>query len=84
MKNLTLKKYHFDLFLSYCHQDQKVVLKLAENFHKKGMNMFLDTWESKLGDIIVREIESALADSNAGLIFISDDSIKSKWVKTEY
>jgi hypothetical protein len=77
-----LRKY--DVFFSYCHRDTEVVTKLAKELQQKGLDIFLDTWEVKLGDVLTKEIEKALSLSRAGVVFFSIEALKSPWVRSEY
>jgi hypothetical protein len=74
----------YDIFVSYSHHDRDIVLKIARNLKANGLNVFLDVWELRLGDSLVRRLEKAIRRSRAGLLFFSKQALGSKWVTEEY
>ena len=74
----------YDVFISYAHDDQQWVRRLAENLHHAGLEVFLDTWRIGPGDVIVHALEDGILKSKNGIIVISPASLSSRWVNEEY
>src|SRR5215470_58139 len=71
-------------FLSHSHEDKEIAQQLAEALRRAGVDVWLDKWEIKPGDSIVRKIfEEGLKDCTLFLILLSQASIQSPWVKHE-
>lgn len=79
-----MREKKYDVFLTYCHRDSDVVIGVAKQLVSRELKPFVDVWELKLGDILVREIESALMSARAGIVFFSSKSLESPWVRQEY
>ena len=72
------------VFISYSHADSDMVLPVAERLKSVGVKVWLDKWELRIGNKFVNEIEIALSNASAVVLFVSKKSIKSGWVKEEY
>ena len=72
------------VFISYSHNDTELVLPVAERLRNAGLRVWLDKWELRVGGKFVREIESAMSDAFAVVLFVSKASIRSGWVREEY
>ena len=78
------KPERYDVFLSYCHKDTDIVTHIAHSLLAKGLNIFIDKWELKLGDVLLKEIEKSLELSKSGVIFFSKSALESNWLQQEY
>jgi hypothetical protein len=73
-----------DVFISYSHADSDFVHKIAEDFTSKGLHIWLDEWDIQPGANITKTINEGLKASRYLLLFLSEDSIKSRWVEEEW
>jgi len=71
------------LFISYSHKDEIIVDKIIDNFYKKGHNIFIDKNTLNTGDPINTELLKNIQKSDFTIIFLSTNSINSKWVRQE-
>lgn len=71
------------IFISYSHQDSGFVDLLAANLVKAKHHIWMDRWELNLGDSITEKIQQSLTGSDAILIILSKNSVKSDWCKRE-
>jgi TIR domain len=71
-------------FISYSHDDQEFVQRLADALNRNGVPLFFDKWDIHPGDSIIRKIfEEGLAKSAFFFIVLSTRSVGSSWVKDE-
>lgn len=73
-----------DFFLSHSSKDKNIVKNIANILKEKGINVWLDEWDIEPGGNIVKEINSGLENSLFVLVFLSNKSVKSKWVEEEW
>jgi hypothetical protein len=72
-----------DVFLSYNHADQQVVLRLAERLRKAGLKIWMDVLVVKPGDIIPLKASEGLEQSKVLVMCISAAALASGWVALE-
>lgn len=71
-------------FLSYSSDDKEFAAKLAGDLRREGVDVWFDTWEISAGDSLIQKIFfEGLANCDVFLILLSNNSVKSKWVKEE-
>lgn len=73
-----------NVFLSYSRSDAPIVDKIANDLQKEGIAIWLDRRNLVVGQDWQKQIEKALMDAPAVLVFISKNSLESKAVQTEY
>lgn len=71
------------VFISYSHQDQEVVEKIATYLVKENIHIWIDKWELNYGDSLIQRIQEALTESSVLLIMLSKASVESEWCKKE-
>lgn len=71
------------IFISYSHENQDKVEKIAAHLVKDRANIWIDEWELNVGDSILNKIQEAIETSAALLIVLSKASVKSEWCKKE-
>lgn len=69
-------------FISYSHKDYKFVFNEIERFHKQGLNIWYDEGIAP-GNEWLKEISKYLAKASLFIVFISNNSVNSKFVKKE-
>ena len=70
-------------FLSHNSKDKLVVREVAAILHATGIECWLDEWEILPGDSITKAISDGLQAATHLIFFVSQESIKSKWVAEE-
>ena len=70
--------------ISHASEDKdEVVRPLAMALKEKGLSVWYDEFELKIGDSLRRKIDLGLAKSNFGIVIISRDFIKKGWTNYE-
>ena len=78
----TSKEY--DVFISHASEDKdSVVRPLAIALKNKGINVWYDEFELKIGDSLRRKIDQGLSRSKFGIVVISRSFIKKGWTNYE-
>lgn len=74
----------YDVFISHASEDKDAVVRpLAVALKNKGLSVWYDEFELKIGDSLRRKIDIGLARSNFGIVVISRDFIKKGWTNYE-
>lgn len=73
----------WDLFLSHAAEDKDVADPLATMFRDKGLRIWYDRFELKLGDSLRRKIDEGLAGSEHGLVLLSPRFFVKNWPRKE-
>jgi hypothetical protein len=74
----------WSVFLSYRSISRTWVLNLYDVLRELGHKVFLDQCVLKVGDPLIRGLQSALSTSQAGVLIWSDATRDSEWVEREY
>lgn len=74
----------YDVFISHASEDKdEIVRPLAKALVEKGVSVWYDEFEMKIGDSLRRKIDKGLANSRFGIVVISKDFIKKGWTNYE-
>ncbi|MGB4701774.1 MAG: DUF1883 domain-containing protein [Syntrophomonadaceae bacterium] len=74
----------YDVFISHASEDKDdVVRPLAVALKEKGISVWYDEFELRIGDSLRRKIDQGLANSRFGIVIISKDFIKKGWTQYE-
>ena len=74
----------YDVFISHASEDKdEVVRPLANALKNRGVVVWYDEFEMKIGDSLRRKIDKGLANSKFGIVVISRDFIKKGWTNYE-
>lgn len=73
----------WDLFISYAHEDRSVADPLATRFRARGLEVWYDRFELRLGDGLRRKVDEGLALSAHGLVILSPRFFAKKWPRRE-
>src|SRR5688572_15384565 len=71
------------LFLSHSSRDDQIISRIAENLNTCGVDVWLDTWELRVGDDLHQRIADAIAKSKVVAVAVSSRFDNSKWTKGE-
>jgi hypothetical protein len=66
---------HFQTFLSYNSTDHMAVEQIAQNLHRQGIELWLDTWNLIPGNAWQAEIERALEDCGTCSVLIGPSGL---------
>lgn len=72
------------VFLSYSRSDAQIVDKIADDLQKEGFDLWFDRQNLVAGQNWQVQIEKAINESSFIIVFISKNSLQSKWVQAEY
>ena len=73
-----------DLFICHASEDKDFVRKLVRKLVNKGLKVWFDEFEIKVGDGLREKIEEGIKISSAGVIILSPNFIKGKpWTEHE-
>lgn len=76
--------YKYDVFISHASEDKKdIVRPLALALKSKGVKVWYDEFELKIGDSLREKIDRGLTNSRFGIVVISRNFIKKKWTNYE-
>jgi len=77
-------KTFWDVFISYASEDRNNIAEpLAKNLRQKGLKVWFDKFELKLGDSIRRSIDLGISQSRFGIVILSKSFFGKKWTETE-
>ena len=74
----------YDVFISHASEDKDdVVRPLANALLERGLKVWYDEFELKIGDSLRRKIDRGLANSRFGIVVLSSSFIKKGWTNYE-
>lgn len=71
------------IFLSHNHNDKSFVRRLATDLIAKGIRVWIDEAEIKIGDSLIRKISSGIYEMDFLGAVLSPNSVQSRWVQEE-
>jgi hypothetical protein len=78
----TDKKY--DVFISHASEDKdSFVRPFVESLREKGIEVWYDDFELRIGDNLRRSIENGLKNSKYGIVILSEAFFKKEWTQRE-
>lgn len=72
------------VFLSHSSLDKSIVISIAMDLNKRGISTWLDTFDILPGESIVSKINEGIKNCDYLLLFLSTNSVNSKWVQKEW
>lgn len=74
----------WDIFISHASEDKdKIARPLANILTEKGLKVWLDEAELKIGDSLREKIDDGLSKSQFGTVILSPDFFSKKWTNSE-
>jgi TIR domain len=65
----------YDVFISHAVEDNETIARpLAQALMARGMSVWFDEFELKLGDSLTRQIDDGLRNSRVGIVILSPAS----------
>ncbi len=71
------------VFVSYSRSDRLVAELLLQHLRYVGVTVWMDKSNLAAGEAISQSIRNALAHSDAVVVVVSEQSLRSKWVQFE-
>ena len=71
------------IFLSHNHADKPFVRRLAQDLQDAGVRVWIDEAEIMIGDSLIEKIRQGIDEMEYVGVVISQNSVKSEWVKRE-
>jgi hypothetical protein len=75
---------HWDVFVSYAHDDAVWVQTLADNLHRAGLDVFLDAWEIVPGARLSQRLQEGLAVADVVVLVVSAAAVRKPWWQEEF
>ncbi|MCJ7631393.1 toll/interleukin-1 receptor domain-containing protein [Candidatus Bathyarchaeota archaeon] len=72
-----------DLFVCHSSEDHGFVTWLSKELVKKGVTVWVDEGEIRVGDSLIGKIEEGMARTRFFAVVLSKKSMNSPWVKKE-
>jgi sRNA-binding protein len=71
------------IFISYSHADKELARALAGALRRRGLKVWIDEGELKVGDSLIERIATAIAEIDFFLALVSESSRSSNWCRKE-
>ena len=71
------------VFISHSSRDKEIARRLAANLESRGIGVWIDEAEIKLGDSLLDKIRAGIDSVDYVLVLLSKNSIDSSWVNKE-
>lgn len=71
------------IFISHSVTDKELVEELVRRLSREGFEVWYDEAEVLPGDNYARKVAEAMEESNAMVIVLSSDAVRSPWVTSE-
>ncbi len=71
------------VFLSHSHADKPFAERLATDFEKYGVKVWIDQAEIKVGDSLIKKISEGIDSMDYVAVLLSPASVNSSWVEKE-
>lgn len=80
---LSSKDFDKEVFISYSRIDADRILDFISSLQDSGIDYWLDEIEIGWGESIVEKVFSGIESSRYVIVFVTENSLKSPWVKKE-
>jgi hypothetical protein len=71
------------IFISHSSFDKEFAHKLSIDLKKRGIAVWYDSWEMKVGESLTQKIQAGIKESSFLAVILSPNSVNSNWVKVE-
>ena len=78
----TVKNFQ-SVFLSHNSQDNEFANRLAGDLSRNGVRVWIDEAEMKVGDSLIKSIQSGIEDMDFLAVILTPESVASPWVEKE-
>jgi hypothetical protein len=74
----------FDIFISHASEDKQAIVRpLALALRERGLEVWYDEFELKIGDSLRRKIDAGIARSRFGIVVLSKPFFAKGWTQYE-
>jgi hypothetical protein len=80
---MSVNAFVASIFISYSHADKQLARLLAEALRQRGLRVWIDEGELKVGDSLIERIATAIAEIDFFLALVSESSRTSNWCRKE-
>jgi len=78
------EKREYDVFISHASEDKEDFVRLfANNLKSKGLRVWYDEFELRIGDSLRRSIDNGLSNSRYGIVVLSVAFFNKEWPQRE-
>ncbi len=78
------EKRDYDVFISHASEDKEEFVRLfANNLKSKGLRVWYDEYELRIGDSLRRSIDNGLSSSRFGIVVLSEAFFSKEWPQRE-
>ena len=71
------------VFISYAHEDEELARKIAYDLDQRGIKVWIDFREIKIGDSLTAKISEGIRQADYVLVLLTKSSVESTWVTRE-
>lgn len=83
LTNVDMAK-NYDVFISHASEDKESFVRpFVEALQMKGIDVWYDEFELKIGDSLRRSIENGLKNSKFGIVVLSEAFFRKEWTQRE-
>jgi hypothetical protein len=68
------------VFISYTQEDKKYAVLIADRLREAGHEVWYDAWSLRAGDNLIEKINEGLKETDALIVIVSKNALRSKWV----
>jgi len=72
------------VYISYTHEDEKYAFLIANRLRESGHEVWIDKWALSAGDNLIQKINEGLKETDALIVIVSKNALRSKWVMHEF
>jgi len=84
LRDSTSPAFDYDIFICYASENRNEIARpLAEALRAKGLRVWYDEFELRLGDSLRRKIDHGLATSRYGVVILSKAFFGKEWTQKE-
>lgn len=73
----------YNVFIAHATEDKEYVRKIATSLQNRGLAIWYDEFQIKIGDNLSRRIEDGLGKSRYGVVVLSPNFFKKEWPQKE-
>ncbi len=73
---------HFDVFLSYSHNDQDAATNLRAQLDRHGLSVFRDQESIREGELWLNRLQDAVAACGSFVVLVGRDGVR-RWIGAE-
>ncbi|ETR73095.1 MAG: hypothetical protein OMM_01224 [Candidatus Magnetoglobus multicellularis str. Araruama] len=71
------------IFISHSNKDKEIARKISADLQARGIRIWLDEAEIKIGDSLIQKISEAIKTTDFILVLLTENSVNSVWVQKE-